>query len=106
MTPTLAILALDKWSRECPRFDETGAWDSITEVRVFSVQFNHVIFQLFYPNIIKLNLKHPVIGGEKGFMAREDQRGTGCNMCRLNISTCSGIYWSPGCSLKVYKFTF
>merc|ERR1712198_16602 len=31
VTPTLAILALDKWSRECPRFDDTGAWDSITE---------------------------------------------------------------------------
>ena len=31
VTPTLAILALDKWSRQCPPLDDDEAWAEIDE---------------------------------------------------------------------------
>ena len=31
VTPTLAILALDKWSRDCPAMDDDVAWAEIDE---------------------------------------------------------------------------
>ena len=80
VTPTLAILALDKWSRECPALEDDEAWAGIDEDE------RREMWQ------VETDRQTAI----KGLLIGENPRGSGSNLRGLYIPAGSWLHGIAG----------
>ena len=86
VTPTLAILALDKWSRQCPPLEDDEAWAQIDEeTRQEMWQVASLMGLEWWLGCL---IQQSLLG--------ENQRGAGRHLCCLDISAGGWLHWPAG----------
>ena len=83
VTPTLAILALDKWSRQCPPLEDDEAWAQIDE------ETRQEMWQVEAGTGLGCFIEQLLLLGE-------NQRGAGRYLCCLDISAGSWLHRPAG----------